>query len=193
MEGLPDRPCRADQHPGRRNPRGGRGLDPGNRPTVGRRPARRRPHPGRRPRRMARRPGRRPHRHQPSQTRARHSSRSPRPPTAHRPGSRRPRPTRPGRHTLGPLATSIDPRLTTDPYWPQLADRLTAAGRAGLDVAALAIAVAADQALPDEQPAAALWWRLARHLSPAALHASPTHTATTLRPAWTPLLTTLFT
>ena len=124
----------------------------------------------------------------------------PRPPQQQKPAptnltdrATRPRPTRPGRHTLGPLATSIDPRLTTDPYSPQLADRLTAAGRAGLDVAALAIAVAADQALPDEQPAAALWWRLARHLSPAALHASPTHTATTLRPAWTPLHTTLFT
>ena len=46
-------------------------------------------------------------------------------------------------------------------------------------------AIAADQPLPDEHPAAALWWRLARHLSPAALHATDEHTASTLRPAWT--------
>ena len=90
-----------------------------------------------------------------------------------------------------PLADQIDSRLAADPYWPQVAARLTAADRAGLDIAALTTAVAADQPLPDEHPAAALWWRLARHLSPAALHATDEHTASTLRPAWTPLLTDL--
>ena len=88
------------------------------------------------------------------------------------------------------LADTIDRRLTRDPYWPQVADRLTAADRAGLDIADLTAAVAATAPLPDEHPAAALWWRLARHLTPAALPATGTHT-TTLRPAWTPLLTGL--
>jgi DNA primase catalytic core len=69
-----------------------------------------------------------------------------------------------------PLAEAIDPQITADPAWPALAERLATAARAGLDVADLAAQVAAERPLPDEQPAAALWWRLARHL-PAALAA----------------------
>ncbi|WP_324276968.1 ATP-dependent DNA helicase [Blastococcus brunescens] len=65
-----------------------------------------------------------------------------------------------------PLVDSIDPRIAGDPYWPVLAERLAAADRAGIDITALARAVAAERPLPDEQPAAALWWRLCRHLSP---------------------------
>ncbi len=90
-----------------------------------------------------------------------------------------------------PLAASIEPRLTGDPFWPQLTDRLTAADRAGIDVTTLA-RTAGDQApLPDEWPAAALWWRLSRHLSPAVLDASSNDTdaaLSTLRPQWTPAL-----
>ena len=87
-----------------------------------------------------------------------------------------------------PLADSIDPRISADPYWATLADRLTAVDRAGIDVAALTRAVAADRPLPDEQPAAALWWRLARHLSPAAMTATDHSESDTLRPTWTPAL-----
>jgi DNA primase catalytic core len=88
------------------------------------------------------------------------------------------------------LADTLDPRLTRDPYWPQVTDRLTVADRAGLDIAELTTAVAATAPLPDEHPAAALWWRLARHLTRAALPATGMRTATP-RPAWTPLLTGL--
>lgn len=89
------------------------------------------------------------------------------------------------------VATSIEPRLTDDPFWPQLADRLAAADRAGIDIAALARTAGQTGPLPDELPAAALWWRLSRQLAPAALDAhnsDTTSTASTLRPAWTPAL-----
>ena len=88
--------------------------------------------------------------------------------------------------TWSPLANSIDPRITTDPYWPILATQLAAAHRAGIDITALTHAVAASQPLPDEQPAAALWWRLASHLSPAATIATGNSVNDTLRPDWTP-------
>ncbi|MFI6368842.1 MobF family relaxase [Nocardia sp. NPDC050630] len=81
------------------------------------------------------------------------------------------------------LAERIDPRLTADPYWPVLADRLTAAARAGQDAAALAETTAAAQPLPDEHPAAALWWRLSHLLAPAVL-SDPA----ALRPDWFPTL-----
>lgn len=58
-----------------------------------------------------------------------------------------------------PLARRLDGRLLGDPWWPVLAERLTAAHRVGHDVPALAREVCA-RALPDELPAAALWWRL---------------------------------
>ena len=92
------------------------------------------------------------------------------------------------------LALSIEPRLTADPFWPQLADRLTAADRAGIDITSLTRTVGAEAPLPDEWPAAALWWRLSRHLSPAALDATSSdtdHPASTLRPQWTPQLVEL--
>lgn len=87
-----------------------------------------------------------------------------------------------------PLVDGIDPRIAGDPYWPVLAERLTAAERAGIDISALTRAVAAGRPLPDEQPAAALWWRLCRHLSPAAVTATGASASETLRPEWTPVL-----
>ncbi|WP_233488955.1 MobF family relaxase [Blastococcus sp. TF02-09] len=85
------------------------------------------------------------------------------------------------------LAHGIGPRLTADPYWPTLAERLSTAERAGIDVTSL-VQAAAGRPLPDEQPAAALWWRLSGHLSPAAL-AGGAVSAQTLRPDWAPALT----
>ncbi len=93
-----------------------------------------------------------------------------------------------------PLAAGVEPRIVTDPFWPQLADRLTAADRAGLDITSLTRTVGAEAPLPDQWPAAALWWRLSRHLSPAALDATSNdtdHPASTLRPQWTPQLVEL--
>jgi DNA primase catalytic core len=88
-----------------------------------------------------------------------------------------------------PVVASLDPRISSDPYWPTLADRLSAADRAGIDVTALVKAIGVERPLPDEQPAAALWWRLSAHLSPAALSASNDSRSDTLRPEWTSLLT----
>ncbi|MBN9618299.1 MAG: TrwC relaxase, partial [Actinobacteria bacterium] len=87
-----------------------------------------------------------------------------------------------------PLADSIDERIAAEPYWPTLADRLTIAERAGIDITSLTHAVGGESPLPDEQPAAALWWRLSRHLSPAATTATDHSVSDTLRPDWTPVL-----
>jgi len=119
-------------------------------------------------------------------------------------------------HRWRTLAQQLEPRLLADPYWPVLADRLAAAARAGIDVDALVRhASTANRSpgstlpdstlpdgpapLPDEMPAAALWWRLSRQLAPAALHAQAsdlgagsTAVPPTLRPAWTGHLTVLF-
>ena len=78
------------------------------------------------------------------------------------------------------LARDLDPHLLADPYWPELADHLSLAARAGLDVDALTRDALADNPLPTEMPAAALWWRLSGQLAPAAAEA----TNTGLRPDW---------
>jgi DNA primase catalytic core len=87
------------------------------------------------------------------------------------------------------LADSIDPRVRQDQHWPALAERLTAADRAGLDAAGLLAAVAAQRPLPDDLPAAALWWRLTPHLAPATVATGPG--ATVVRPDWCTTLLTL--
>ncbi|MBE7190887.1 MAG: relaxase domain-containing protein [Gordonia polyisoprenivorans] len=78
-----------------------------------------------------------------------------------------------------PLIESIDPHILTDPYWPDLAEQLSAAARAGIDVHTI-VRAAATEPLPTEVPAAALWWRLAEDLAPAAVAA----TGTGIRPDW---------
>jgi len=113
------------------------------------------------------------------------------------------------------LARQVEPRLLNDPHWPAVADKLAAADRAGINITALVTSLVsnprhADTAavpepepglaaaghparpLPDEMPAAALWWRLSRHLTPAALSAQAgdlgAHSPASplaLRPAWT--------
>ena len=67
------------------------------------------------------------------------------------------------------LARSLDPHLVADPFWPDLAERLSAAARAGVDVHSLLTGAVTDKALPTELPAAALWWRVAGDLEPAVL------------------------
>jgi DNA primase catalytic core len=79
------------------------------------------------------------------------------------------------------LADGIDPRIRRDEHWPVLADRLAAADRAGLDAAGMLAAVAAQRPLPDDLPAAALWWRLAPHVAPATVLAQG---STGPRPDW---------
>lgn len=79
------------------------------------------------------------------------------------------------------LLDSIDARIAGDSYWPQLAARLADATRIRADLATLVTTTAATRPLPDELPAAALWWRLAAELTPAAT-LETTHSR--LRPAW---------
>ncbi|MFE3003104.1 AAA family ATPase, partial [Nocardia sp. NPDC059246] len=82
--------------------------------------------------------------------------------------------------TWSPLAKRLDARVLDDPWWPQLAERLDAAARAGLDIDTLLTRAARRRPLPDEMPAAALWFRLG--LDPSAVQ---TRTGTTqLRPDW---------
>jgi conjugative relaxase-like TrwC/TraI family protein len=79
------------------------------------------------------------------------------------------------------LVDSIDPRIRSDGYWPQLATHLAQAAASRPDLPALVRSVAAQRPLPDELPAAALWWRLAPELMPVATLDTPN---TGLRPDW---------
>lgn len=79
------------------------------------------------------------------------------------------------------LVDAINPRIRADGYWPQLAAQLDQAAASRSDLPALVRTVAADNPLPDELPAAALWWRLAAELTSKATLDTP-HTA--LRPSW---------
>ncbi len=65
------------------------------------------------------------------------------------------------------LLDQIDPRIRTDAYWPTLAAHLTNAAR-GNDIRDALTDAARQGPLPDEMPAAALWWRLADALSRTA-------------------------
>lgn len=57
--------------------------------------------------------------------------------------------------------------ITHDDYWPAVAQKLTTAQDAGIDVNPLLIS-AVSAPLPAEATAAALWWRLAGHLGDAS-------------------------
>jgi len=76
--------------------------------------------------------------------------------------------------------------VTADDYWPVLAGRLTLAGNAGLPVGALLEGAVRGRPLPAEQPAAALWWRLAPHLGDLTATGSGRHHQ---RPPWTHSIT----
>jgi conjugative relaxase-like TrwC/TraI family protein len=78
------------------------------------------------------------------------------------------------------LVDGIDARLRRDPYWPQLAAHLGQVARTDVDLPQLLSDAASDGPLPDQMPAAALWWRLAGRLQPAALETPAHH----LRPNW---------
>ncbi|MFI2478696.1 MobF family relaxase [Nocardia xishanensis] len=86
-----------------------------------------------------------------------------------------------------PVLERLDARITGDPYWPTLADKIELADRAGLDITCLLHDAAARRQLPDEMPAAALWSRL--ELEPSALDQSPR--GHLLRPDWLPALHTV--
>ena len=88
-----------------------------------------------------------------------------------------------------PVAVQAGLTPRTDPHWPALVENLAALSRAGADAPALLRAAGAEGPLPDEYQAAALWWRIARHVSPAVLTPEPDGAATDpLRPDWLPQL-----
>ncbi|MGF6884946.1 conjugative relaxase-like TrwC/TraI family protein [Nocardia sp. GAS34] len=89
-----------------------------------------------------------------------------------------------------PTAEQIDNRISADPFWPVFAERLDLADRAGLDVEALLHHAAAQAPLPDELPAAALWWRLHDRIGAASLDTT-TPAGQRLRPEWASCLPTL--
>jgi hypothetical protein len=63
------------------------------------------------------------------------------------------------------LATEI-PSATADPFLPELEERLTNLTLAGFDATHLLRSAAAAAPLPDDHPAAALWWRILDQLPP---------------------------
>ena len=89
-----------------------------------------------------------------------------------------------------PLAVQVGLSPRTDPHWPVLVEHLAALSRAGANAPALLRAAAAESPLPDEYQAAALWWRIARHASPAVLTPDQgSAPVDPLRPGWLPQLT----
>ena len=86
------------------------------------------------------------------------------------------------------LLYDIAPAVHTDEYTPILAERLTAVSRAGINAHHLLRAAAAEAPLPDDHAAAALWWRISRHLTPAV--ATSLDDSHPLTPAWTAHLAT---
>jgi conjugative relaxase-like TrwC/TraI family protein len=63
------------------------------------------------------------------------------------------------------LATEA-PSATADPFLPELEERLTNLTRAGFDATQLVRSAAVAGPLPDDHPAAALWWRILDQLPP---------------------------
>jgi hypothetical protein len=58
------------------------------------------------------------------------------------------------------LIASKVPRVTADSFLPELQERLSNLTRAGIDAGQLVRSAAAAGPLPDDHPAAALWWRI---------------------------------
>lgn len=64
----------------------------------------------------------------------------------------------------GPAIDKLHPRR--DSFTPLLAERLAALARSGIDAARLFRLAADEGPLPDDHAAAAMWWRISRHISP---------------------------
>jgi conjugative relaxase-like TrwC/TraI family protein len=85
------------------------------------------------------------------------------------------------------LATEV-PSATADPFLPELEEKLTNITRAGFDATHLVRSAAAAGPLPDDHPAAALWWRILDQLpetpnqQPATPEPIPATRRTTTRP-----------
>ncbi len=86
-----------------------------------------------------------------------------------------------------PLLDRVSPLCLADDFALTLAARLSQLSSSGIDVPSLLRAVEEHGPLPDDHAAAALWWRLARHLTPAVADAVDTnhHLATEWLPSFT--------
>jgi DNA primase catalytic core len=73
----------------------------------------------------------------------------------------------PGWPEWAPLLEQLAPAAAHDTFAPVLAKRLAALSRAGVDATPLLRTAAIGKPLPDDHAAAALWWRICRHLSPS--------------------------
>jgi DNA primase catalytic core len=73
-----------------------------------------------------------------------------------------------------PLLDRIEPAVMADDFAPVLAARLSQLSSSGVDAGRLLRTAAAEGPLPDDHAAAALWWRLAKHLAPAVAQAVDT-------------------
>jgi conjugative relaxase-like TrwC/TraI family protein len=95
--------------------------------------------------------------------------------------------TNPDRQWQWLLATEV-PGAAADPFLPELEERLTNLSRAGFDASHLLRSAAAAGPLPDDHPAAALWWRILDQLpetpnqEPATPEPIPATRRTTTRP-----------
>jgi hypothetical protein len=87
------------------------------------------------------------------------------------------------------LLAKAAPRATADPFLPELEERLTNLSRAGFDATHLLRSAAAAGHLPDDHPAAALWWRILDQLpqTPDQDPGTPDAVPTTRRTATTSL------
>ncbi len=74
----------------------------------------------------------------------------------------------------GEALSQVSPAITDDDFLPQLADRLAGLARTGHDAATLLHEAAAAAPLPDDHAAAALWWRIQRHIPATDEDATPT-------------------
>jgi DNA primase catalytic core len=80
-----------------------------------------------------------------------------------------------------PLIRHFAPTVKPDGFAPLLADRLAAISRGGVNARQLLDTAAIGKPLPDDHAAAALWWRICRHL-PQSLSAEVNHDATLSKP-----------
>lgn len=87
----------------------------------------------------------------------------------------------------GSLLDNLHPRLGNDSFTPALAQRLAAMSRAGLDTRGLLDSASRQGHLPDDHPAAALWWRLNATINPAVAARIDQHDTLTVS-SWEPQL-----
>jgi hypothetical protein len=94
----------------------------------------------------------------------------------------------PAQATWTLLLHTLAPDTRRDDFTPQLAARLAAVARAGIDAHTLLRTTLAAP-LPDDHAASALWWRISRHLAPAVAAQADNGNQHRLSPVWVDHLT----